>query len=257
MNAPAIELAGLGKRYRIRPDGGAGSRLLREELTRWARGLVRGAGARSAERDVWAVRDVSLQVPAGQLLGLIGHNGSGKSTLLRVLARITAPSEGEAVLRGRVASLLEMGAGFHLDLTGRENVYLSAAVLGMPRARVHDRFDAIAAMADVGEYLDVPVKRYSSGMFVRLAFAVAAHLEPDVLLVDELLAVGDEEFRRQCLDTLQRLARAGCAVVLVSHDAAAIGQVCERVVYLVDGRVQFDGAPDEALRQYHAARLEP
>jgi lipopolysaccharide transport system ATP-binding protein len=254
MAAAAIEIAGLGKRYRIRPDGGAGARSLREDVAHWARSLVGSAAARPAEREMWAVREISLQVPAGQLLGLVGHNGAGKSTLLRMLARITAPTEGEAVVRGRVASLLELGAGFHLELTGRENVYLSAAVLGMSRERVHPRLDAIAAMAGVGDYLDVPVKRYSSGMFVRLGFAVAAHLEPDVLLVDELLAVGDADFRAQCLQTLQRFAREGRTVVLVSHDAEAVAQVCERVVYMAEGRVAYDGVPGEALRRYQEAR---
>ena len=255
MAAAAIEITRLDKRYRIRPDGGAGARSLREDLAQWARGLVGGSAARPAERDMWAVRELSLQVPAGQLLGLVGHNGAGKSTLLRMLARITAPTEGEALVRGRVASLLELGAGFHLELTGRENVYLGAAVLGMSRERVHPRLDAIAAMAGVGDYLDVPVKRYSSGMFARLGFAVAAHLEPDVLLIDELLAVGDADFRAQCLGTLQRFAREGRTVVLVSHDAEAVARVCDRVVYMAEGRVVFDGAPDEALRRYNEARV--
>ncbi len=250
----AIEARGLGKRYMIRPGPPAGSRMLREDLMGWLRGALRGGAARRELREVWAVRGVELDIVQGEVFGLIGHNGAGKSTLLRLLARITAPTEGHARIRGRVGTLLEIGTGFHFELTGRENVYLSAAVLGMRQAEVTRRLPAIIEMASVGDYLDVPVKRYSTGMFVRLAFAIAAHLEPEVLLIDEILAVGDAEFRRRCLASIQRAVEQGRTAVFVSHDAAAVERICHRVAYLAHGRIDFVGSATDAVRRYHEDR---
>ncbi len=252
----AIRAEGLGKRYRIRRDVPAGSRMLREDLMGFLRGLTAPGGRKLAsdEREVWAVRDLSLSIAQGEAFGLIGHNGAGKTTLLRLLSGITAPTEGRAWIRGRVGTLLEVGTGFHFELTGRENVYLQAAVLGMKRAEVTHRLPSIVAMAGIGEYLDVPVKRYSTGMFVRLAFAVAAHLDTEILLVDEILAVGDAEFRRQCLSTIDRAVRGGRTVVFVSHNTASIEQICTRAAYLAHGRIELIGTATEAVRRYHENR---
>src|SRR4029453_6307652 len=178
------------------------------------------------EEDLWAVKEVSFDVEDGQAVGIIGRNGAGKPTLLKLLARITEPTEGRAVLHGRVASLLEVGTGFHPELTGRENIYLNGAILGMTREEVRRNFDAIVAFAEIDKFLDTPVKRYSSGMFVRLAFAVAAHLTPEILLVDEVLAVGDVEFQRRCLARMNEVARSGRTVVFVSHNLASIERLC-------------------------------
>jgi lipopolysaccharide transport system ATP-binding protein len=254
MTVTAIEARGLGKRYTIRPGPVAGSRMLREDVMSWLRRAAGQAPPSGEVREVWAVRDVDLEIQPGEVFGLIGHNGAGKSTLLRLLARITAPTEGRARVRGRVGTLLEIGTGFHFELTGRENVFLNASVLGMRNAEVTRRLPDIIEMANIGDYLDVPVKRYSSGMFVRLAFAIAAHLEPEVLLIDEILAVGDAEFRRRCLATIHGAVAAGRTVVFVSHDAAAVERVCGRVAYMRKGRIDMIGPAPDAVRRYHDDR---
>jgi lipopolysaccharide transport system ATP-binding protein len=199
---------------------------------------------------IWALDDVSFELARGEVLGLIGANGAGKSTLLKVLSRITAPTEGRIVIRGRVGSLLEVGTGFHPELTGRENVYLNGAILGMRKAEIDRRFDEIVDFSGIERFLDTPVKRFSSGMQVRLAFSVAAHLEPEILLVDEVLAVGDAEFQRKCLGKMQDVTRQGRTVVFVSHNLAAVRSLCSRALLLAKGRLLFDGGTDEAVARY-------
>jgi lipopolysaccharide transport system ATP-binding protein len=199
---------------------------------------------------IWALADVSFDVRQGEVLGLIGRNGAGKSTLLKILSRITEPTEGQVTLRGRVGSLLEVGTGFHPELTGRENIFLNGTILGMRRAEILRRFDEIVEFAGVGRFLDTPVKRYSSGMQVRLAFAVAAHLEPEILLVDEVLAVGDAEFQEKCLGKMRDVTREGRTVVFVSHNLAAVRSLCSRALLLDQGRLVFDGQTDVAVGRY-------
>jgi ABC-type polysaccharide/polyol phosphate transport system ATPase subunit len=242
----SIEVAGLGKRYTI--GGHPGAKLLTEAIAN----RMRGRGAASGV-DFWALQDVSFTVPTGELVGIIGRNGAGKTTLLRILARITAPTAGVARVRGRLSALLDVGTGFHDELTGRENMFLSGAILGMSRRDVRARFDEIAAFSGVERFLDTPLKRYSAGMRLRLAFAVAAHLEPDVLVIDEALAVGDAEFQRRCMGRMEDLQRSGRTVVFVSHELGAIGRLCERALWLEQGRVAFDGPTHETLRRYFDA----
>lgn len=246
MNDVVLRVAGLSKRFR-RPSRAANT-LLVDELA----GLFdRLRGRRAVEDEFWALRDVGLEVRRGEVVGLIGHNGAGKSTLLKLLCRILHPTTGCIEIQGRVGSLLEVGTGFHPELTGRENIYLNGAILGMTRREIARNFDAIVAFAEVERFLNVPVKHYSSGMAVRLAFAVAAHLEPELLLVDEVLAVGDVAFQRKCLGRLRDLsAQAGRTVVLVSHNPAALASLCQRGVVLDHGRVLFDGAIRDALQRY-------
>jgi lipopolysaccharide transport system ATP-binding protein len=201
-------------------------------------------------KHIWALRDVSLQIRRGEILGIIGRNGAGKSTLLKVLSRITAPTQGVVRIKGRIASLLEVGTGFHPELTGRENVFLNGTILGMTRAEIRRKFDDIVDFAEVGEFIDTPVKRYSSGMYVRLAFAVAAHLEPDVLIVDEVLAVGDMAFQQKCLGKMDDVAQGGRTVIFVSHNMAAIAQLTRRCLVFDHGVLQHDGATAEAVGRY-------
>jgi len=205
-----------------------------------------------SKEDFWALKDVSFEVHQGDVIGIIGRNGAGKSTLLRILSRITEPSEGRVRLRGRVASLLEVGTGFHPELTGRENIFLNGAILGMSHAEIKAKFDEIVAFAEVEKFLDTPVKRYSSGMYVRLAFAVAAHLEPEILIVDEVLAVGDAEFQKKCLGKMKDVATGGRTVLFVSHNMAAVQELTKRGLYLCDGRIVGDGPSQAIARQYLA-----
>ncbi len=210
-----------------------------------------GRGARKRERDVvWALRDVSFEVERGDVVGIIGRNGAGKSTLLKILSRVTEPSAGRAHIRGRLGSLLEVGTGFHGELTGRENVYLNGAILGMRRAEINRRFDEIVSFAEVARFLDTPVKRYSTGMLVRLAFAVAAHLETEILLVDEVLAVGDVGFQRKCIGKMSEVAGEGRTVFFVSHNMATMQALCRRGIFLEGGRVHTDGSIVEAVTGY-------
>jgi len=246
MTAPAISVKGLGKRYRL--HRGPGYRTLRE--------TINGAGpsilSKRAvdEGKFWALRDLSFDVPAGDTLGIVGRNGAGKSTLLKILSRITSPTEGRIDIRGRVSSLLEVGTGFHPELTGRENIFLNGAILGMHRAEVTRNLDAIVAFAEIEKFLDTPVKHYSSGMYVRLAFAVAAHLQTDIMIVDEVLAVGDAEFQKKCLGRIQSVSATGRTVLFVSHNMSALGQLCKRGIVLKEGRAVMDAPIQEAIQSY-------
>jgi homopolymeric O-antigen transport system ATP-binding protein len=245
----AIEVDGLGKRYRLGEDL-SGRRLLSALGIGAARGKV---------EELWALRDVSFKVARGEAIGIIGRNGAGKSTLLKVLSRITPPTEGRAVVRGRMSSLLEVGTGFHPELTGRENIFLNGAIIGMSKREIERKFDQIVAFSGVERFIDTPVKRYSSGMYVRLAFGIAAHLEPDILVVDEVLAVGDAAFQRKSLQTLDRMAGEHHRTVLfVSHNLQAVRAFCKRAILLEAGRVAMDGGVDKVVTAYlrSTSRLE-
>ncbi len=248
----AVRAEHLGKRYRIgeRP---AAYRTLRDTLA----GMVRAPWRSPADtpraggqQELWALHDVSLEVRRGEVLGLIGPNGAGKSTLLKVLARVTEPTAGRAEVRGRIGSMLDVGIGFHPELSGRENVYLNGAILGMPRAEVHRRFGEIIDFAGLDAFVDTPVKHYSSGMYMRLAFAVAAHLDTEVLFIDEVLAVGDASFQKKCLGTMTRVAGQGRTIIFVSHHMPPILALCHRVIRLEHGRIVEDGAPRDVVRRY-------
>lgn len=247
---PALRVAGLGKRYRLGASAGGRStyRSLSEELTRPFR--RKEARPSSADRTIWALRNVSFEVQPGERVGVIGRNGAGKSTLLKLLARITSPTEGRAEIRGRVGSLLEVGTGFHPELSGRDNILLSGAILGMRSREIKAKTDEIVAFAGVEAFLDTPVKRYSTGMYLRLAFAVAAHLEPDILLVDEVLAVGDADFQKKCLGRMEEFGKSGRTVLFVSHSMPSILRLCDRVVLLDAGGVVADGDAPTVLRTY-------
>lgn len=259
----AIEAVGLGKKYRI---GGVidRNRTLRDSLggllrrqARALRALGSGAGRASrAENVIWALRDVSFTVRRGEVLGVIGRNGAGKSTLLKVLTRISTPDEGYARIRGRVGSLLEVGTGFHGELTGRENIYLSGAVLGMRREEIDRKFDEIVEFAGVERFIDTPVKRYSSGMYLRLGFSVAAHLDPEILLVDEVLAVGDAEFQKKCLGKMSDVAGEGRTVLFVSHNMDAVRQLCHSALWLERGHLQRIGPATEVIQAYLADTVQ-
>ncbi|HEU0246201.1 MAG TPA: ABC transporter ATP-binding protein [Gaiellaceae bacterium] len=244
----AIRTEGLSKRYRI-GELQSTYGTLRDSLAGAARRLVQ-RDHRPHYEEIWALRDASLEVPEGQVLGVIGRNGAGKSTLLRILTRITTPTSGRAEIRGRVGSLLEVGTGFHPELTGRENVFLNGSVLGMKQREIQGKFDEIVEFAGVEQFIDTPVKRYSSGMSVRLAFAVAAHLEPEILLVDEVLAVGDAEFQRRCLGRMEDLSDSGRTVVFVSHQMQAVSQLCDRAILLEKGSVTLDGPSGDVVAHY-------
>ncbi|MCX6890280.1 MAG: polysaccharide ABC transporter ATP-binding protein [Verrucomicrobia bacterium] len=200
--------------------------------------------------EMWALRDVSFEVKQGEILGIIGRNGAGKSTLLKILSRVTVPTSGEVRVKGRIASLLEVGTGFHPELTGRENIFLNGAILGMTKGEIKKKFDEIVAFSEVEKFIDTPVKRYSSGMYVRLAFAVAAHLDPEILIVDEVLAVGDAQFQKKCLGKLDEVAKAGRTVLFVSHNMIAVRSLCTRVVSMEEGQLRHDGNPQEAIAKY-------
>jgi lipopolysaccharide transport system ATP-binding protein len=253
----AIRAAGLGKMYRV-GEQQPRYHTLRESLRnaaygplRRVRSLLRGERQRANQaRTFWALKDVSFNVGVGETVGIIGHNGAGKSTLLKLISRITEPTEGEADVHGRVSSLLEVGTGFHGELTGRENIYLNGAILGMKRAEIDRKFDEIVAFAEVERFLDTAVKHYSSGMHMRLAFAVAAHLEPDILIVDEVLAVGDAAFRRKCLGKMEAVAGEGRTVLFVSHDMTNVSILCDKVILLERGKVQLIGEPAEVISAY-------
>lgn len=204
----------------------------------------------SKEESFWALKDVSFEVKPGEVVGIIGRNGAGKSTLLKVLSKIVEPTSGHALVRGRMGSLLEVGTGFHPELTGRENIYLNGAILGMKREEISRKFDEIVAFAEVDRFLDTPVKRYSSGMYVRLAFSVAAHLEPEILVIDEVLAVGDEAFQRKCLGLMNSVAKHGRTIVFVSHNMTAIQQLCSRSIIVASGRIAYDGLTMPAIKHY-------
>jgi lipopolysaccharide transport system ATP-binding protein len=250
MSSVAVRVEGVSKRYRIgrrrRPSDS-----LKEALTERARRLWRDRDApEDEERFLWSLRDVSFEVREGEAVGIIGRNGAGKSTLLKILSRVTGPTEGRVEIMGRVGSLLEVGTGFHPELTGRENVYLNGAVLGMSKAEINAKFDEIVAFAEVERFLDTPIKRYSSGMYTRLAFAVAAHLEPEILIVDEVLAVGDSSFQRKCLGKMDDVTRLGRTVLFVSHNMAAVTRLCPRALLLESGRVVTYGPSQQVVDHY-------
>ena len=248
-----IKVEGLGKKYSIRHQGRreAGYQRFSEEIVGSIKRVLSRQPSTNTVEEFWALKDVSFDVARGEVVGIIGRNGAGKSTLLKILGRITDPSHGRVTLRGRVASLLEVGTGFHPELTGRENIFLNGAILGMSRAEIRKNFDQIVAFSEVEKFLDTPVKRYSSGMYVRLAFSVAAHLEPEILIVDEVLAVGDVAFQQKCLGKMQGIAETdGRTVLFVSHNMASIRQLCQRVVLLREGRVAVIGKPDEGIGHY-------
>jgi lipopolysaccharide transport system ATP-binding protein len=245
MSDPAIEVKGLGKRFDIGENTG-GYMLLTEQLAE----RFRGKGRRQRKQEFWALQDVDFEVAQGEMFGVIGHNGAGKSTLLKILSRITPPTRGEAHLRGRVGALLEVGTGFHPELTGRENVFLNGAILNMRRTDIQRRFDEIVEFADVGPFIDTPVKRYSSGMQLRLAFSVAAHLEPEILIVDEVLSVGDMAFQQKCLDRMEGASREGRTIVFISHNLAAVRNLCDRAMLLSRGKVSAIGGVGEVIREY-------
>jgi lipopolysaccharide transport system ATP-binding protein len=254
---PAIRVDRVSKQFCLGARQFAGYRTLRETVLDAARapwGRLRrlaGRQGRDAAGDtMWALKDVSLEIQPGEVVGLIGRNGAGKSTLLKVLSRITEPTSGRAELRGRVGSLLEVGTGFHNELTGRENIYLNGSILGMSRREIDRKFDAIVAFAEMDRFLDTPVKRYSSGMFVRLAFAVAAHMDLEILLVDEVLAVGDLDFQKKCLQKMGSIARGGRTVIFVSHNLGLIHRLCDRAVLMQTGRVERDGAAAGVIQAY-------
>jgi lipopolysaccharide transport system ATP-binding protein len=258
MTHPAITLEGIGKWYELgRTEGATAS------FTEQVGGLIRSPArlfrrgksqkeTNPAKDGIWAVRDVSFELHKGEALGLVGRNGAGKSTLLKMLSRITLPTEGRLEIRGHTATLLEVGTGFHPELTGRENIFLNGAILGMKRAEIASRFDEIVAFSGVERFLDTPVKRYSSGMFIRLGFAVAAHLEPEVLLIDEVLAVGDADFQRKCLGKMRDVANEGRAVVFVSHNLSAVQQLCTRAMWIDDGHLRIDDTPEKVVDHYLA-----
>ena len=260
MSQVAIRVEGLGKRYRLGQQ--VGYKTLREALFLASHTPTRVIGERLLRmrhappatshepNHIWALKDVSFEVKRGEAIGIIGRNGSGKSTLLKILSRITAPTEGCVEIHGRVGSLLEVGTGFHPELTGRENIYLNGAIIGMRKAEIERRFDEIVAFAEIEKFLDTPVKRYSSGMYVRLAFAVAAHLEPDVLIVDEVLAVGDAEFQRKCLGKMQDVTGEGRTVLFVSHNMGTVSELCERAILLRDGCLVEDGPTRKVTSHY-------
>lgn len=253
MSEPAIRVENLSKQYHIGEK--ERYRTLRESLLNAVKGPIerlRRFGRSSGHEDntIWALKDVSFELQPGEVLGIIGPNGAGKSTLLKILSKITEPTRGRAVINGRVGSLLEVGTGFHSELTGRENVYLSGAILGMRRDEIDSKFDEIVAFSGVEKYIDTPVKRYSSGMRVRLGFAVAAHLDPEILLIDEVLAVGDAEFRKKCLGKMDDVARGGRTVLFVSHNMAAITGLCSRAALLNRGKLAAMGPAEEITQQY-------
>ena len=252
LNDIAIQVENLGKRYRI---GRAQKRhdTLRDQISDWASRIARLKSAtpkQSTDDTFWALQDVSFEIKRGEVVGVIGRNGAGKSTLLKILSRITKPTTGYADLHGRVGSLLEVGTGFHAELTGRENIYLSGAILGMLRAEIDRKFDEIVAFSEIEKFVDTPVKHYSSGMYVRLAFAVAAHLEPEILLVDEVLAVGDAAFQKKCLGKMGDVAKEGRTVMFVSHNMQAVQALCPSSILLEKGILLNIGPSDDILAQY-------
>src|ERR1700678_2628113 len=255
MSESVIHVEDLGKRYKI----GERERYfaLRDVLTRALSAPFRKTGARQQADYLWALKDVSLDVHQGEVVGLIGRNGAGKTTLLKLLSRITRPTTGLAEIHGRIGTLLEVGTGFHPELTGRENVFLSGAVLGMKKVEIVRKFDEIVDFAGVGRYIDTPLKHFSTGMQMRLAFAVAAHLEPEILFVDEVLAVGDSEFQKKCLGKMQEVSKTGRTIVFVSHQMGQMRRLCERVIWIDGGQIREQGRAGEIIAKYESASLQP
>ncbi len=258
MSHAAIRVENLSKQYKI---GAARRRhdTLRDHLTDWASSLFRrnghgpADGVPQAENTIWALKDVSFEVNHGEVVGIVGRNGAGKSTLLKILSRITEPTEGVVDLHGRVGSLLEVGTGFHRDLTGRENVYLNGAIIGMRKAEIDRKFDEIVEFSEIAKFIDTPVKHYSSGMYVRLAFAVAAHLDPEILIIDEVLAVGDVAFQKKCLDKMKDGTKQGRTVLFVSHNMVAVTNLCSRAIWFDQGRIVEAGEANPVVKNYVAS----
>jgi len=264
-NDVIIRAEGLGKKYVIGHSEREHYVALRDVIARTAKGfaqsvtdVIRGQASVTGDtrEEFWALKDVSFEVKRGEVVGIIGRNGAGKSTLLKILSRITEPSEGRVTMKGRVASLLEVGTGFHPELTGYENIYLNGAILGMTHAEIRRKFDEIVAFAEVEKFLDTPVKRYSSGMYVRLAFALAAHLEPEILILDEVLAVGDAQFQKKCLNQMATVTSNGRTVLFVSHNMGAVKRICSTSIVLSSGTLQFRGETAEAIHRYSAGMTE-
>ena len=264
MSDVVIRVEGLSKRYRLGKR--EQYRALRDSLTdmlyapvRLARSALRGERQQASQDDsqLWALKDVSFEVRRGEVVGIIGRNGAGKSTLLKILSRITRPTEGRVGIRGRIGSLLEVGTGFHPELTGRENIFLNGAMLGMRRAEIVRKFDEIVAFAEVEKFIDTPVKHYSSGMYMRLAFAVAAHLEPEILVVDEVLAVGDAEFQKKCFTKMREVGREGRTILFVSHNMAAMRQICQRGIFMEQGQLAAQGEMNAIADRYLAGVIAP
>ena len=253
MSDIAIRIEGVGKQYRLGTVTKAYDTLRDSFNEIFARLMRKDRAVEEAERYFWALRNVSLEIKQGEVLGVIGRNGAGKSTLLKILSRITWPTEGRVELNGRVGTLLEVGTGFHPELTGRENVFLNGAILGMTKAEIRRKFDEIVDFAEVEKFLDTPVKKYSSGMRVRLGFAVAAHLNPEILLVDEVLAVGDVAFQNKCLNKMDDVTKAGRTILFVSHNMGAVGRLCRRIIWLDQGNVVEDGPSESVLLNYLGA----
>lgn len=259
MSETVIKIENVGKQYRL---GQVGTGTIAHDLNRWwykLRGMedpylkvgeTNDRTKKGISEVVWALRDINFEVKQGEVLGIIGKNGAGKSTLLKILSRVTKPTIGEIKVKGRIASLLEVGTGFHPELTGRENIFLNGAILGMSKHEIKSKFDEIVDFSGVERYVDTPVKRYSSGMYVRLAFAVAAHLEPEILIIDEVLAVGDAEFQKKCLGKMKDVSGQGRTVLFVSHNMTAVKTLCDRGVVLSNGTVKFTGSCDEAVTEY-------
>jgi ABC-type polysaccharide/polyol phosphate transport system ATPase subunit len=235
-----LSLKNVSKRYRIRRESDGAS------------GLMNKLASLTRKEDFWALKDISFDVPRGQALGIIGHNGAGKSTILKLLSRITTPSTGEIMINGRLSALIEVGSGFHPELTGRENIYLNGSILGMMRREINEKLDSIVSFAELRQFIDTPVKRYSSGMYVRLGFSIAAHLNPDILLLDEVLAVGDAAFQQKCIERIMELQKAGTTIVFISHDLRAVQKLCNRVILLRKGEIEADGDPDETIELYQS-----
>jgi lipopolysaccharide transport system ATP-binding protein len=255
MNDSIIKVEGLGKKYIISHEKKESYTALRDVISRRTKTLLTRSKNISSVEEFWALKDVSFEIKQGESVGIIGRNGAGKSTLLKVLSRITEPTTGHVEMIGRVASLLEVGTGFHPELTGKENVYLNGAILGMSRKEIKKKFDDIVEFSGVERFLDTPVKRYSSGMYVRLAFAVAAYLEPEILVVDEVLAVGDAEFQKKCLGKMNEVSRSGRTVLFVSHNMAAVKSLCTKGIVLQNGQIKFQGGAMDAVSVYQSLGL--
>jgi len=266
MNNQIIEVYNIGKRYRLGQTHGKapGNKfysykslrdVLTENVTKFTKLIISSRGQErkklnSNNNSIWALKDISFKVKSKEMVGIIGRNGAGKSTLLKIISQITEPTEGQARLRGRVASLLEVGTGFHPELTGRENIYLNSAILGMSRAEIKEKFDTIVSFAGVEKFIDTPVKRFSTGMYVRLAFSVAAHLDVEILLIDEVLAVGDYEFQKKCLNKMEDIAKGGRTILFVSHNLSAIKRFCRRTILIDSGKIVADGPTEDVIKLY-------
>jgi len=256
MSDVVIQVENIAKRYKV-ATAKYHYDTVADQLTAAIGSLFRKSGRRvTAEKAFWALKDISFDIRQGEILGIVGRNGAGKSTLLKILSQITAPTEGRVNVFGRIGSLLEVGTGFHPELSGRENIYLNGAIIGMKKEEIRRQFDAIVEFSGVGQFLDTPVKRYSSGMYVRLAFAVAAHLEPEILLLDEVLAVGDSAFQKKCLGKIDEVAKGGRTVIFISHNMTAVNSLCQRVIWIDGGKIVADGPSAQVVSQYLASSVK-